>query len=177
MNWRPLNVYTLNVSFLRGLLQLFQCFSLNVRWVFKDELRNRCHMNFIIEIAHRGVFVTQWQSIEPRNAKVWGSIPHAGLRIFSLSHARDMTKNIFLYFFTELKTYHLSYSINVRFVYIWQENANRVDVWVGEKNCKGYKSIIVTWYSTNQLQNLHENVLNPHQLTQKPEKYHLWGTS
>ena len=88
-----------------------------------------------------------------------------------------MTKNIFLYFFTELKTYHLSFSINVRFIYIWQENANRVDVWVGEKNCKGYKSIIVTWYSTNQLQNLHENVLNPRQLTQKPEKYHLWGIS
>ena len=34
-----------------------------------------------------------------------------GLRIFSLSHARDKTKNIFLYFFTELKTYHLSYSV------------------------------------------------------------------
>ena len=34
-----------------------------------------------------------------------------GLRIFSLSHARDKTKNIFLYFFTELRTYHLSYSI------------------------------------------------------------------
>ena len=33
-----------------------------------------------------------------------------GLRIFSLSYVRDKTKNIFLYFFTELKTYHLSYS-------------------------------------------------------------------
>ena len=32
-----------------------------------------------------------------------------GLIIFSLSHACDKTKNIFLYFFTELKTYHLSY--------------------------------------------------------------------
>ena len=28
-----------------------------------------------------------------------------------LSHARDKTNYIFLYFFTELKTYHLSYSI------------------------------------------------------------------
>ena len=27
----------------------------------------------------------------------------------SLSHVRDKMKNIFLYFFTELKTYHLSY--------------------------------------------------------------------
>ena len=26
-------------------------------------------------------------------------------------HARDKTKNIFLYFFTKLKTYYLSYSI------------------------------------------------------------------
>ena len=32
------------------------------------------------------------------------------LRIFSLSYARDKTKNIFLNFFTELKTYFLSYS-------------------------------------------------------------------
>ena len=30
---------------------------------------------------------------------------------FFASHARDKTKNIFLYFFTELKTYHISYSI------------------------------------------------------------------
>ena len=34
-----------------------------------------------------------------------------GLEMFSLSHARDKTKNIFLYFFTGLKTYHLPYSI------------------------------------------------------------------
>ena len=32
------------------------------------------------------------------------------LRIFSLPYARDKTKNIFLNFFTELKTYYLSYS-------------------------------------------------------------------
>ena len=31
-----------------------------------------------------------------------------GLRIFSLSHTRDKTKKIFLYFFTEPKTHHLS---------------------------------------------------------------------
>ena len=29
-------------------------------------------------------------------------------RLFSLTHTRDKTKSIFLYFFTELKTYHLS---------------------------------------------------------------------
>ena len=31
------------------------------------------------------------------------------LRIFSFSQARGKTKNIFLYFFNELNTYHLSY--------------------------------------------------------------------
>ena len=56
--------------------------------------------------------------------------------MFSLSHDRYKTKNIFLYIFTELKTYHLSYSRNFRFVYIWQEKANRVDGWVGEKIAK-----------------------------------------
>ena len=40
-----------------------------------------------------------------RNRISWGP------RIFSLSQSRDKTKNIFLYFFTELKTNHLSYSI------------------------------------------------------------------
>ena len=39
-----------------------------------------------------------------------------GLRIFSLSHAGDKTKNIFLYLFAELKTYNLSYSIYYEFV-------------------------------------------------------------
>ena len=34
-----------------------------------------------------------------------------GLGIFSLSHVRDKTKGIFLYFITRLKTYHLLYSI------------------------------------------------------------------
>ena len=34
-----------------------------------------------------------------------------GTQIFFLTHARDKTKNIILYFFTELKTYHLFYSI------------------------------------------------------------------
>ena len=34
-----------------------------------------------------------------------------GLRILSWSRPRDKTKNIFFYFSTELKTYHLSFSI------------------------------------------------------------------
>ena len=45
------------------------------------------------------------------------SLCFAGIEIFqafiisSSSHAHDKTKNLFLYFFTKLKTYHLSYSI------------------------------------------------------------------
>ena len=54
-------------------------------------MQDMCHMNFVIDLAHRGVSVAQWQCIGARNPKVWGSIPH-GLRIFSLSHARDKTK-------------------------------------------------------------------------------------
>ena len=51
---------------------------------------------------------------ENRSAKSDGlkSDSSWGLRIVSLSHAREKTKNIFLYFFTELKTTYLSYSIN-----------------------------------------------------------------
>ena len=50
-------------------------------------------------------------SIGARNPMVWGSIPHGEWRIFSLSNARERMKNIFLYFFTEPKTYPSSYSI------------------------------------------------------------------
>ena len=67
-------------------------------------------MNFAIDLAHRGVSVAQWLSIGKRNPKVWGSIPHGDSEFFSLSHARDNTKNIFLYTFSELKIYKLSYS-------------------------------------------------------------------
>ena len=74
-----------------------------------SSMQDACHMNFVIDLAHRGVSVAQW--LEHRNAESEGLRFDTswGLRIFSLSHARDKTKNIFLYFFTELKTYHLSY--------------------------------------------------------------------
>ena len=39
-------------------------------------------------------------------------------RIFSLSHVHEKMKNIFLYFFIKLKTYHLTYSITFFFVII-----------------------------------------------------------
>ena len=47
---------------------------------------------FVIDRAHRGVSVAQWQNIGARNPKVWGSIPHKDLDFFPLSYARDKTK-------------------------------------------------------------------------------------
>ena len=69
-------------------------------------------MNFVIDLAHHGVFVAQWLSIGARNPKVWGSTPQRDSEIFSLSHVRNETKNNFLYFFIELKTYHFSYHLS-----------------------------------------------------------------
>ena len=40
--------------------------------------------------------------------------------IFSLSHAYDKIKNIFVYFFTDLKTNHLSYSISMELADQWE---------------------------------------------------------
>ena len=37
---------------------------------------------------------------------------HGDSEFFFLCHAHDKTKNIFIYFFAELKIYHLSYCIN-----------------------------------------------------------------
>ena len=55
-----------------------------------SSMQDACHMNFVINLAHRGVSVAQWQSIGAlRFDSSWG------LKIFSLSHARD-EKKIFL---------------------------------------------------------------------------------
>ena len=52
--------------------------------------------------------------VEYRSAETEGLRFHSSweLRTFSLSHARDRTKNIFLYFLTELKIYYLSHYVN-----------------------------------------------------------------
>ena len=58
-------------------------------------MQDACHTNFVMDLAHRGVSVGQW--LEHRSAECedlrfdfsWG------LRIFSLSHARDKTKTSF----------------------------------------------------------------------------------
>ena len=44
-----------------------------------NSMLDACHMNFVIDLAHQEVSVVR------------------GLRIFSLAHARDKMKNIFLY--------------------------------------------------------------------------------
>ena len=57
------------------------------------------NMNFVIDLAHRGVSV-----VEHRNAdsEVLRFDSSRGLRIFSLYRARDKTKNIFLSLFVSL---------------------------------------------------------------------------
>ena len=53
------------------------------------------------------------------------------LRIFSLSHTHDKTENISLYFFTKLKTYHLSFPIYCTCLYIFL-----IHLWSrGRSNC------------------------------------------
>ena len=67
-----------------------------------------CHMNFLIDLPHHslcGSVVEKW-STESEGLRFNSSW---ALRFFSFSHTHDKTKNIFLYFFNKLKTYHLSY--------------------------------------------------------------------
>ena len=68
------------------------------------------HSSPILYFWHVGV-VIEHRSVESKGLRFYTSW---GLRIFSLSHTRDETKNIFLYFFTGLKTYtyHFSYSFH-----------------------------------------------------------------
>ena len=53
--------------------------------------------------------VVEYRSAETEDLRFHSSWE---LRTFSLSHARDRTKNIFLYFLTELKIYYLSHYVN-----------------------------------------------------------------
>ena len=73
-------------------------------------------MNFVIDLVHRRVC---FSVVEHRSAESKGLrfVSSWRLRIFSISHARDKTANIFLYFFTEIKTYPPSYSIYMQFFY------------------------------------------------------------
>ena len=52
-----------------------------------------------------------------RAPKVWFSIPHGDLEVFLFPTLVTRQKSILLYFFTELKPYHLSYFIYTIFMY------------------------------------------------------------
>ena len=70
-----------------------------------------CLMNFVIDLAHRRVFcgsVVEHRSAESEGLRFdssWDS------EFFHCPTLVTRRKDIFLYFSTELKTYHLSYSI------------------------------------------------------------------
>ena len=65
-------------------------------------------MNFVIDLAHRGVSVAQW--LEHRSAESEGVRLDSSWRLFFRCPTLvTRRKNIFLHFFTELKTYYLSY--------------------------------------------------------------------
>ena len=56
-----------------------------------SSMQDACHMNFVIDLAHRSLCgsVVEHRSVESEGLRfdsLWG------LRIFSLSHARDKTK-------------------------------------------------------------------------------------
>ena len=68
-----------------------------------SSMQDACHRNFVIDLAHRSLCgsMVEHRSVESEGLRfdsLWG------LRIFSLSHARDKTKNIFLYFFGSVCT-------------------------------------------------------------------------
>ena len=75
-----------------------------------NSMQDMCHMNFVIDLIP---IESLWLSGRASEHGIQRSEVRflMGTWIFSLSHAHDMTKNIFLYFFTKLRTYHLSYSI------------------------------------------------------------------
>ena len=45
-------------------------------------MQDASHVNFVIDLAHRGVSVAQWKSIGARNPTVWDSIPHGDSEFF-----------------------------------------------------------------------------------------------
>ena len=78
---------------------------------WKQTSKERSFLSYELRNRPRSPWSLRGSVVEHRSAKSKGLRfdSSSGLRIFSLSHARDKTKNIFLYFFTKFKTYHLSY--------------------------------------------------------------------
>ena len=99
--------------FLYSLTEL-KAYSLSRHIVRMHSMQDARHMNFVIDLVHRRVC---FSVVEHRSAESKGLrfVSSWRLRIFSISHARDKTANIFLYFFTQIKTYTLSYSIYMQF--------------------------------------------------------------
>ena len=91
-----------------------KAYSLSRHIVRMHSMQDARHMNFVIDLVHRRVC---FSVVEHRSAESKGLrfVSSWRLRIFSISHARDKTANIFLYFFTQIKTYTLSYSIYMQF--------------------------------------------------------------
>ena len=91
-----------------------KAYSLLRHIVRMHSMQDARHMNFVIDLVHRRVC---FSVVEHRSAESKGLrfVSSWRLRIFSISHARDKTANIFLYFFTQIKTYTLSYSIYMQF--------------------------------------------------------------
>ena len=89
-------------------------------WVpMRNRGRNFIIDLFIIDLTHNRVSVAQWWSIRERNPKFWGLIPHEDSEFF-LSPMLVTRQNIFLYFFADLKTNHLSYSISTELADQWE---------------------------------------------------------
>ena len=57
-------------------------------------MQNACHMNFVKDIAHRGVFVAQW--LDHRSVESEGSIPDGDSKFFFAPRSWRDEKNIFL---------------------------------------------------------------------------------
>ena len=91
-----------------------KAYSLSRHIARMHSMQDARHMNFVIDLVHRRVC---FSVVEHRSAESKGLrfVSSWRLRIFSISHARDKTANIFLYFFTQIKTYTLSYSIYMQF--------------------------------------------------------------
>ena len=70
-------------------------------------IQDACHMNVVIDLAHRGVYVAQWLEYWSAESEGLRFVFSWGLRIFSLSHVRDKTKNK-LFCYSALRTFFLN---------------------------------------------------------------------
>ena len=95
-----LRIYHLSYFYLQTLLY-WHCWSYQYAGCVLYELRNRPHSLWSLcgsVVEHRS---TAFEGLRFNSS--WG------LRMFCLSHTCDKMKNIFLYIFSKLKIYHLSY--------------------------------------------------------------------